>query len=202
LAFGFWHSWLYPTKEVYTVEDVNIIPAVTKSDIFWDDRELQFTESVVMERLHNLKSDTFNDPDGIHLLLLKECAVDLAEPLSVIFEESFATNTLPSNWKMAYIVPIFKKGSRCDEENNRPLSLQDHGEYNKLSPQWDVTLLARRRLLPPVSNVAYASVTDDRRQRPSLVCPLYTRCRWASNKRKEFRSSWRPIKFFVENIMA
>jgi len=36
---------------------------------------------------------------------------------------------------------------------------------NKLSLKRDVTLLARRRVLPLVSYVAYASVTDDYRRR-------------------------------------
>ena len=47
-------------------------------------------------------------------------------------------------------------------------------------PQRDVTLLARRRVLPLVSYVAYASVTG--RQTPATFTSLApTLCRWASN---------------------
>jgi len=48
----------------------------------------------------------------------------------------------------------------------------------------DVTLLARRRVLPLVSYVAYVPVlqtTTDASERPSLVWPSYTMCRRASN---------------------
>jgi len=49
----------------------------------------------------------------------------------------------------------------------------------------DVTLLARR-VLPLVSYVAYASVTDDaRRQRPLLIWTFYTMYRRASNITKD-----------------
>ena len=54
--------------------------------------------------------------------------------------------------------------------------------HNNMSPQRDVTLLVRRRVLPLVSYIAHASVTnDDRRQRLLLICP-YTMCRRASNR--------------------
>jgi len=52
---------------------------------------------------------------------------------------------------------------------------------NKVSSWRDVTLLARRRVLPLVSYVAYASVTDDdrRRQTPATVTSLaHTECVW------------------------
>lgn len=110
-------------KEVYTVEDTNSLPTVADSDSTWNDNELQFTEAIVMEKLQKLKTDKSPGPDGIHPLLLKECAPVLAEPLSLIYQQSYATGTLPMDWKTANVVPIYKKGSRCDKGNYRPVSL-------------------------------------------------------------------------------
>ena len=62
-------------------------------------------------------------PDGIHPLLLKNCASQLAYPLTIIFNRSLREGTLPSDWKTSLVVPIFKKGSRYDPLNYRPISL-------------------------------------------------------------------------------
>ena len=51
------------------------------------------------------------------------CATVLAEPLSMIFQQSFETGTLPADWKTANIVPIFKKRDRTDRANYRPVSI-------------------------------------------------------------------------------
>lgn len=59
----------------------------------------------------------------MHPMLLKECADVLAEPLSMIFQQSFASGHLPADWKSANVVPIFKKGKRGDVSNYRPVSL-------------------------------------------------------------------------------
>ena len=77
-----------------------------------------------MEKLQKLKTDKSPGPDDIHPLLLKEyCASVIAEPLSLIFQQSFDTGIPPTDWKTANIVPIFKKGNRTDKSNYRPVSL-------------------------------------------------------------------------------
>jgi len=47
----------------------------------------------------------------------------MAEPLSIIFQESYNSGNLPHDWKTANIVPIYKKGDRADPNNYRPVSL-------------------------------------------------------------------------------
>ena len=62
-------------------------------------------------------------PDNISGFVIKNCAVSIAYPLSLLFNLSFNTGQLPEEWKLANIVPVFKKGDRSCVENYRPISL-------------------------------------------------------------------------------
>jgi hypothetical protein len=50
------------------------------------------------------------------------------------FQASINQGTIPSDWKDAFVVPIFKKGDKSCASNYHPVSLtgymQDIGAYN------------------------------------------------------------------------
>ena len=62
-------------------------------------------------------------PDEIPCRLLKELAQELAPVFASLFRQSVRTGKLPESWQNAWITPVFKKGSRCEPENYRPVSL-------------------------------------------------------------------------------
>ena len=71
----------------------------------------------------NLKIHKASGPDKIPASLLKNLATSLAPALTMIFKASLSQSSLPSEWKIANIVPIFKKGNRNNPGNYRPVSL-------------------------------------------------------------------------------
>jgi len=73
--------------------------------------------------LKSLNPSKAMGPDGIHGKVLKTCARSLAHPLSVLFNLSFSTGCIPPDWKLASVVPVFKKGDKTSVENYRPISL-------------------------------------------------------------------------------
>ena len=75
----------------------------------------------VNDILTNLDSNKAQGPDNIHGLVLKKCASALAKPLSIIFKLVYNTGIIPADWKLASVVPIFKKGEK-NIENYRPIS--------------------------------------------------------------------------------
>jgi len=109
-------------KEVYTVEDLSNVPEVPEGDCIWKDTEC-FSEELVFDKLQKLKTDKSPGLDGLHPMLLKECAAAIAEPLSKIFQLSYDAASLPEDWHIDHVVLIFKKGDRTNRENYRPVSL-------------------------------------------------------------------------------
>ena len=73
--------------------------------------------------MQNLKTDKSPGPDGLHPRVLAELSTSLAVPLKLLFELSLTTGVLPTDWKTAYVSPIFKKGPKDDACNYRPVSL-------------------------------------------------------------------------------
>ena len=85
--------------------------------------DFSITHQRIRSLLKNVNSNKAQGPDGIHGKILKLCAVSLAYPLSLIFRTSLKTGSIPCEWKMANVVPVFKKGSKTLVENYRPISL-------------------------------------------------------------------------------
>ena len=77
----------------------------------------------VLKLLLNIKANKATGPDGIPGNLLKICAEEIADVYTLLFQASLDQGCLPSDWKRANIVPIFKKGDRGRVENYRPISL-------------------------------------------------------------------------------
>ena len=61
--------------------------------------------------------------NGIPPTLLKEIVEQISTPLVKVFNLSLQKGIVPSEWKEANIMPLFKKGSRNKPEYYRPVSL-------------------------------------------------------------------------------
>jgi len=85
--------------------------------------DIDFSQSDILQLLQKVNITKSPGPDQVHPRVLRECANELAEPLTIPFRESLNIGRLPTTWKEGNITPIFKKGSRSDVNNYRPVSL-------------------------------------------------------------------------------
>lgn len=69
-------------------------------------------------------------PFSIPIDILKILKGELSGPLQTIFNTSFLTGIVPEKFKMARVIPIFKKGSQTSLNNYGPISLLS--VFNKL----------------------------------------------------------------------
>ena len=84
---------------------------------------IQVHSEGVAELLSNIDSSKAYGPDNLPARFLKEVSSEIASALTLIFQTSLDQGTLPEVWKQATVVPVFKKGSRTDTCNFRPISL-------------------------------------------------------------------------------
>ena len=108
---------------VFTSEDNNI--PVLEDKLTEDEKMEEFTVSMeeVEKRLLNLKGDKAPGPDNIPGYFLKQASAELSKPLALIFNDSLNTGIVPRDWRVANVIPIFKKGDRDKCGNYRPVSL-------------------------------------------------------------------------------
>ena len=79
--------------------------------------------SEVFDTLIKLKTGKAPGKDTITPELLSKCAPGIADSLAVLFNRSFTECAIPSEWREALVVPIFKSGSRSAPTNYRPIAL-------------------------------------------------------------------------------
>lgn len=84
---------------------------------------LRLTPEEVLYGLLHLNENKGVGPDNIPPIVLIRCAYSLAAPLCKIFNLSLSTGQFPNKWKISFVKPIFKSGSRCDVKNYRGISI-------------------------------------------------------------------------------
>jgi len=56
-------------------------------------------------------------------MFLKEISDEIAEPLTVLYNESLRAGVIPLEWKKSPITPVQKGGSTDDATNYRPIAV-------------------------------------------------------------------------------
>ena len=84
---------------------------------------IDFSAARVKPLLDSLDINKAQGPDGINGSVLKNCSETLSYPLSILFNLVFNTGYIPQEWKVANVVPVYKKDDKNKVTNYRPISL-------------------------------------------------------------------------------
>ena len=109
-------------KSVFTKKTSSKIPELP-GVTFPSIKDLKITEFGVFKLLDKIDVSKASGPDCIPGRILQNLARELAPVLHFIFEQSLNTGDLPAEWTLANVAPIFKKGSKLQAVNYRPVSL-------------------------------------------------------------------------------
>ena len=85
--------------------------------------DIDFSESIIVESIKELSSNSAAGPDGFPSSLLINCCDILAAALKLMFSQSLTQCIFPSALKGAVIVPILKSGDKYIPGNYRQISL-------------------------------------------------------------------------------
>jgi len=73
--------------------------------------------------LYKLNIDKATGPDSIPARVLKQAAPELAKPFARLFRLLMDKHYMPKQWKVAHVIPCYKKKDKHDPNNYRPVSL-------------------------------------------------------------------------------
>ena len=115
------------TKPLISLKTVaSSIPTVRISDSNESDSTI-FLQPIDKEEIANiisrLNSSKASDPNTIPYRILFLLKNEISKQLADLFNLSFMTGVFPSVLKTAKVVPVFKKDSKLDYSNYRPISL-------------------------------------------------------------------------------
>ena len=115
----------------------NKIPEAQKSPLDYlttPQRDSFFIHPITPLEIENeimsLKTNKSTGPFSIPISVLKLLKSVIATPLETIFNESILTGIVPERFKLAKVIPVFKKGMSTNLNNYRPISLLSI--FNKL----------------------------------------------------------------------
>jgi len=84
---------------------------------------ISFDEVSVLKSLEKLRDDKAACADEFVPRFLNLIRQELACPLTILFQNTMACESVPDDWKEANVVPVYKGGSRNVATDYRPFSL-------------------------------------------------------------------------------
>eukprot|EP00061_Rhincodon_typus_P010630 g35079.t1 len=96
-----------------------VVPSITDTSL----KPIQFTPRYIKKWFKTLDTAKALGPDNIPAIALKTCTLELAAPLTKLFQYSYNTGIYPTMWKIVQGCPVHKKQDKFNSAKYRPISL-------------------------------------------------------------------------------
>ena len=83
----------------------------------------EVSQAAVHKELTNLKRKKATGIDNLPPGMLKDAASILAKPITYVINLSLKSGIVPTDWKVAKLIPLHKSGSHSTIDNYRPISV-------------------------------------------------------------------------------
>ena len=88
--------------------------------------DIDFSKKDIEDAIGQLNENSSAGPDGMPAKFLKKTKENISKPLAMLLRKSLDEGKIPEIYKLAYVTPIHKGGSRQKPEQYRPVSLTAH----------------------------------------------------------------------------
>ena len=105
------------------LEEENVMPPDIDPLTVNNISDIQVDASEIVDIIKILDPNKASGPDLVSHKMLRICPEKISTPLMIIFNRSLQQCKYPSDWKIANVTAIFKKGDTSLPSNYRPISL-------------------------------------------------------------------------------
>ena len=86
----------------------------------------EFNEEDIIEAINEIDPNSSTSNNDIPVKVIKACKHSLAKAFTLLWKDSYTNSSIPQCFKNQFIAPIYKKDSKLDPANYRPISLTSH----------------------------------------------------------------------------
>ena len=108
-------------QSVFTMDNGNPLDLTPKHLTEMMNPEITYVE--ILDAVHDSKDKISRTPDNVPIYFIKRVIGPILQPLIYLFNSFLNQGFVPWQWKMARVIPVFKKGNRNKVQNYRPISL-------------------------------------------------------------------------------
>ena len=91
-----------------------------------DISDIEISEEDISKAIGKLKKNSAAGPDGVPAIFLINTKEYIKLPLKIMLRKSIDEGKIPDVFKLAYVTPLHKGGSKMNPANYRPISLTSH----------------------------------------------------------------------------
>ena len=110
-------------KQCTLIETGSCLPIPASSRTKKSLNDINFSEGDILRVIRKLDPNKAHGHDQISIRMIQICDKTISKPLFLIFNSCMQSGVIPSEWKMANVVPVYKKNDKQNIKNYRPVSL-------------------------------------------------------------------------------